>query len=79
MASQPEDIIHIELDWDDDRIITISPSKDDWHPDARYWLPINNVDRYQTYLRLNKLPLLNCKKHLHRLIAGRIVQRTNNK
>ena len=36
MASRPEDVVHIELDWDDNKIVTVSPSKDDWHPDASY-------------------------------------------
>jgi len=75
-VSQSE-TLHIEFDWDDDSIITISESKDDWHPEAKYWLPSDNINRFEIYLDINKLSKLECKKHLQRLIAGRIVQRTN--
>jgi len=71
------DVAHVELDWDDNSIITISDNKEDWHPKAKYWLPLSNADRFEIYLEMNKLSKLECKKHLQRLVAGRIVQRTN--
>lgn len=77
MESQ-SDTLHVELDWDGDSIITVSETKDEWHPEAKYWLPHDNVDRFLMYLDMNKMSKLECKKHLQRLIAGRIVQRTNN-
>tara|TARA_Y100001972_G_scaffold125825_1_gene177927 strand:- start:254 stop:487 length:234 start_codon:yes stop_codon:yes gene_type:complete len=69
--------LHIAFDWDEDSILSVSDDQEGWHPDATYWLPTQNIDRFLIYLDLNKLSKLECKKHLQRLVAGRIVQRTN--
>ena len=73
MSNTPDEVVHICLNFND-CIMTISSDESKCHPEARYWLSWANIDRLDTYLKLNSLPKINCQEHFTKLVMGRIVQ-----
>jgi len=71
--STPE-VVHIRLNFNDE-IMTMADDRSQCHKDARYWLPSENMDRIDVYLRMNGLEKIQCSSHFTKLLAGRIVVR----
>lgn len=76
LVDELEYAIHLELDFND-MILSICRESKSCHPQARFWLPTKNFERFEAYLRINSLQKLqateNGKEHIAKLIAGRIM------
>ena len=64
--------LQIELAFNGE-ILSISGSREECSSNSRYWLPLANVKRLDTYMKLNNIPQINNIAHFAKLLAGHIV------
>ena len=68
------EILHIELTWDGDKILSVCDKKEECHQEARYWMQWSNFRRVEVYCSINNIAKIENKKHFTNLLACRIVQ-----
>jgi len=78
-TSECQEPVHIELDWYENKILSVCEKEDECHPDAQFWLPDKNFRRVEVYCSISKIDSINTKEHFTRLIASRIVQEIERK
>lgn len=54
-------------------IMSIAPKAEQCHPQARFWLPTQNIDRLEFFMKLNKIEKVVDKKVFGILVASRII------
>ncbi len=70
--------LHIELEFNK-KVMSVCESESQCHPEATYWLPVANLDRLFSYLRMSKLTQIHSIEHFTKVLTGRIVQQLKGK